>query len=110
SARDDRVEARVALGEAALHAAGNHAVAGLQRGVDGVDLEAGAVVAEVDEPERLDRDDVRVPEELERLDRELVGPHGVEGPAEAVRLAAGLGLLEGPAAAGDEVPLGDVGL
>ena len=87
--RQQLVEPLVALGHAALHVAGDHAVAGLDRRVHGVAAEPRAPAAEVLERHRLDADDVGEALELERLDGELVRPHGVEHAVEGVLLALG---------------------
>ena len=80
---EQRLELVVARRHALLHAAGDHAVARLEGRVDGVPVEPGASVAEVDERHRLDGHDVGHALELEGLDRELVLAHGVEHAVEA---------------------------
>src|SRR6188472_703281 len=78
SGGDEGVEPLVALAEAGLHARGDHAVAGLDRGVGGVDAQARAAVAEVVERDALDRHDVGHALELEGLHGELVLAYRVE--------------------------------
>ena len=62
-----------------------------------------AAAAEVLERHRLDADDVGEALELERLDGELVGAHGVEHAVEGVLLAGRVGVEVAVAAAGAEV-------
>src|SRR5688572_17789758 len=90
SGGDERVEAFVSLAQTALHAARGHAVARLDRGIHGVDLQPRAAAPEVFERHRLDGDDVGEALELERLDGELVLADGVEGSVEPPGLALGV--------------------
>src|SRR5918994_2139513 len=66
SGGDQSVEALVAFAQAGLHAARDHAVAGLDGGVDGVDAQSRASVAEVVERDRLEGHHVGETLELER--------------------------------------------
>src|SRR5688572_4234740 len=86
--RQQSVELGVSLGHAGLHAARDHAVARLDAREGRLTDELGAPVAEVDEGERLDRDDIGEALELEGLDCEVVLAHDVEDAVEGVVLAA----------------------
>src|SRR5690606_40625939 len=94
------LEAVVALAHAGLHAGCHHAVARLERRVDGVAREAAATVAEVLEAHRLDAHGVGVAEELEGLDGELVLANRVEHAPELVGVALRVAVHVAPGAAG----------
>src|SRR5262249_6713208 len=102
---DHRLEFRVALVDACVHAAGQPGVPALDAVDQGLHAQPGAPVAEVIEPQRLQRDPVRLSLVGERL-HDPVGPHLVEAAAEGVPDPADRP-DEAPAAAGAVVPGGD---
>src|SRR5699024_8088635 len=75
------------VGHTGLHPGVDHAVPGRHGRVDSVPGQPAATATEVLEAQGLDADHVRVAEELEGLDGDLVLPDGVQRPAEAVRVA-----------------------
>ncbi len=82
------VQLLVPLGDPFRLTRRDHAVAGLQGRVDGVDVQSAAPALERLEADRLHAHDVRVPLEFERLDGELVVAHDVEDAVERVGLAS----------------------
>src|SRR5690606_127223 len=105
---DQPLQLGVALVDAGLHAAAQPRVAALEAVDQRLGAQPGAAAAEVLEPERLQRDAVRLALEREGLD-DAVRAHLVEAAVEPVLRAVAHRDVP-PAAAGARVPLLDPGL
>ena len=108
SSADQGVELGVALVDAGLHAAGQPLVAAFEAVDERLRVQPGAAVAEVLEPQRLERDVVGLTVERERL-HDAVVTDLVEAAVEAELDAVAPGDVA-PAAAGGRVPVEDLGV
>src|SRR3954468_4113190 len=104
---DHPLELRVTLVDADVHAALQPRVARLEAVDEHLRAEPRPAVAEIVEPQRIQRDAIRITCEREGL-HDAVGPHVVETAAEAV-LLPGARRDVPPAAAGRRVPVLDPG-
>src|SRR5690606_20798389 len=104
---EERVELLVTLAHALVHAAGQHAVAGLEAVGDAEHTQPGAPAVERLERQRLQEHLVGHALVGERPHDALVRPHLVEAAEERGDLLAVPVVGEGPLAAGARVPLRD---